>query len=144
MPLFNWSAPKNGLYFVSQKNSRSRFFLLLFLFNAPKNIPNSLIFHKNVPRAMKALTTGCMTGWMGAWHSHVSGSPRAELSIVELPKWVRATLSNDEHSSDDELLEYFMQEGEIDQDTAKRYVSYRDLYLRHIVLDDGTIYKPAR
>jgi hypothetical protein len=69
---------------------------------------------------------------------------RAELSIVELPKWVRATLSNDEHSSDDELMEYFMQEGEIDQDTAKRYVSYRDLYLRHIVLDDGTIYKPAR
>jgi hypothetical protein len=69
---------------------------------------------------------------------------RAKLSVVELPKWVRDTLSNDEYSSDDELMEYFMQEGKIDQDTARRYVSYRDLYRMNIVLDDGTIYKPTR
>ena len=56
--------------------------------------------------------------------------------------WIKSVLSNDEYSSDEELTTYFMKEGNLSKKEAQTWVSKRGIYLKNIVLDDSTIYKP--
>jgi len=56
--------------------------------------------------------------------------------------WIKDILSNDENSSDEELVEYFMEEGPMSKQQAEDVVTKRKFYLNNIVLDDGSIYKP--
>lgn len=58
-------------------------------------------------------------------------------------KWIRSVLSNDEYSSDEELVKYFIEEGKMSEKEAKGYVAKRNYYLCNIVLDNGEIYKPT-
>jgi cupin superfamily acireductone dioxygenase involved in methionine salvage len=43
--------------------------------------------------------------------------------------WVEAVLTNDETASDDELVEYFMQEGNFTKEEAELLVTKRGEYL---------------
>ena len=44
--------------------------------------------------------------------------------------WIKQTLANDENSSNEEMLEYFVKEGGLSQDEATRWVALRPEYLR--------------
>lgn len=44
--------------------------------------------------------------------------------------WIAQVLSNDENSSDAELVEYFVQEGPMSPQTAQECVGLRDKFLR--------------
>ena len=44
--------------------------------------------------------------------------------------WIKQILTNDEFSSDGELLEHFVKEGGLSQDEAARWVALRSEYLR--------------
>ena len=57
--------------------------------------------------------------------------------------WIKSILSNDEYSSDEELVQHFMKEGPMDEPTARNWVSKRSFYLNNIVLNDGTVYRPS-
>lgn len=57
-------------------------------------------------------------------------------------QWIKSVLSNDEYSSDEELLLYFVKEGPMTEEVAKEWISKRDFYLKNIVMDDGSVYKP--
>ena len=57
-------------------------------------------------------------------------------------KWIVAELSNNESSSDEELITHFMQEGPMTKEEASQWVSKRDFYLNNIVMDDGSVYQP--
>ena len=59
-------------------------------------------------------------------------------------EWIKSVLSNDEYSSDEELVAYLMQEGNMTEVEAKTWVSKRNFYLNNIVLDDGTVYDPRK
>ena len=59
-------------------------------------------------------------------------------------RWIKAVLCNDEHSSDEELVDWFMREGKLTEEEARAWVSKRSLYLNNIVLDDGTVYNPSK
>ena len=48
---------------------------------------------------------------------------------AETKQWIKSTLSNDEYSSDEEMLEYFMKEGGLSRDEATRWVALRPNYL---------------
>lgn len=48
-------------------------------------------------------------------------------------KWVKATLSNDDNSTNAELVEYFTSEGRMSKEEAKLWVSRRSFYLNNIV-----------
>jgi hypothetical protein len=56
--------------------------------------------------------------------------------------WIQAVLSNDEYSSDEELIAHFMNEGNMTEREAKKWVSKRKFYLNNIVMLDGTVYTP--
>lgn len=45
-------------------------------------------------------------------------------------RWIQAVLVNDENSTDEELKEYFMTEGNMSKEEAKHYVKQRDDALR--------------
>lgn len=60
----------------------------------------------------------------------------------ELTEWVKDILSNDEVSTNEELIEHFMHEGPMTKQQSINAVSKRKFYLNNIVLDDGSIYKP--
>ncbi|MFH7836321.1 MAG: hypothetical protein QXL51_06970 [Candidatus Aenigmatarchaeota archaeon] len=45
-------------------------------------------------------------------------------------KWIAATLSNDETSTDEELINYFMREGEMSKEEASFYVKQRNRFLQ--------------
>ena len=49
-------------------------------------------------------------------------------------RWIEQVLSNDENSSDDELIAYFQQNG-LTERQAIWAVSHRDAYLNEIVFD---------
>jgi len=59
-----------------------------------------------------------------------------------ISQWAKSVLSNDEYSSDEELIEYFMTEGPMMEDKAKMLVAKRSFYLNNIVMDDGTVFNP--
>ncbi len=63
--------------------------------------------------------------------------------ILEMPEFVKASLSNDENASDYEMVNYFVASGCSEAD-AQRFVSYRSFFLTNIVMDDGSIYQPMR
>jgi pyrroloquinoline quinone (PQQ) biosynthesis protein C len=56
--------------------------------------------------------------------------------------WIKAVLSNDEYSSNEELVKYFMDEGKLTEKQAKKWVAKRNFYLNNIVLNDGSVFKP--
>jgi hypothetical protein len=68
--------------------------------------------------------------------------PKIGGEIMDKEKWVKSILSNDENSSDEELVTQLMSEGKMTEEEAKKWVSKRDFYLNNIVMDDGTIYDP--
>lgn len=49
-------------------------------------------------------------------------------------RWIEQVLSNDENSTDEELVAYFQQNGLTNQQ-ARDVVSHRDAYLNDIVFD---------
>lgn len=59
-------------------------------------------------------------------------------------KWIKATLSNDEYSTDEEMVEYFMTEGKLTKEEAQKWVAQRSFYMNNIVMDDGSVYKPSK
>jgi len=61
---------------------------------------------------------------------------------MKLEDWVKSILSNDEFMSDEELVEYFIEEGPMSREEAEKWVSKREFYLNNIVMDDGSVYKP--
>jgi hypothetical protein len=48
--------------------------------------------------------------------------------------WIKDILSNDDVSTDEELMTHFMEEGRVPLDEAKLWVSRRGFYLTNIVL----------
>lgn len=54
-----------------------------------------------------------------------------------LLKLVEGSLSNDEVSSDEEMLEYFISNG-LTEEQARQALTYRDQYLNNIYLDGFT------
>lgn len=66
-----------------------------------------------------------------------------QISQQKQKHWILAVLSNDEYSSDEEIVTLFMQEGGLTEQEARAWVEKRDFYLKNIVLDDGTIYTPS-
>jgi hypothetical protein len=49
--------------------------------------------------------------------------------------WIKQTLANDEYSSDEEMLEYFMKEGPLSYDEAAQWLALRPQYLREVFCD---------
>ena len=43
--------------------------------------------------------------------------------------WIKQTLSNDEYSSDEEMLEYFMKEGPLSSEEAAQWLALRRQYM---------------
>ncbi|MGK8436750.1 hypothetical protein ACRS3X_05240 [Ectopseudomonas hydrolytica] len=56
---------------------------------------------------------------------------------LSLLAFVEEQLSNDEVSSDDEILEHFISNG-LTEEQARQALTYRDLYLQNIYLDGFT------
>ena len=52
--------------------------------------------------------------------------------------WIESVLSNDEVSSDQELVQLFMEEGGLTQQEACRWVAKRDVYLNNIVISPAS------
>ena len=61
----------------------------------------------------------------------------------DLNNWIKATLTNDEYSSDEEMMQYFITEGPMSKKEAELWVAKRSYYSMNIVMDDGSIYKPS-
>lgn len=62
--------------------------------------------------------------------------------------WIKSVLSNDEVSSDEELVAHFVENG-LAEPEAKRWIAKRSYYLNNIVLHDDAgndlgVYKPER
>jgi hypothetical protein len=53
--------------------------------------------------------------------------------------WIETVLSNDEVSSDQELVQYFMEEGGLTQREACHWVAKRDIYQKNIVISPASI-----
>lgn len=58
----------------------------------------------------------------------------ATILDTETVSWIKDILSNDEVSTDDDLITHFMEEGRVPLDEAKLWVSRRAFYLNNIVL----------
>jgi hypothetical protein len=54
----------------------------------------------------------------------------------KLKRWIEAVLSNDEVSSDEELIEHFMAEGKLSEKDVKYCVSKRMSYLNNLFPTD--------
>jgi hypothetical protein len=61
---------------------------------------------------------------------------------MQTENWIKSTLSNDEYSSDEELIEYFMTEGPMSKEEAEKWVAQRSFYMNNIVMDNGLVYNP--
>lgn len=57
----------------------------------------------------------------------------SEVLDEKTEKWVKATLSNDDNSTNDELVAYFTEEGRMSKEEAELWVSRRGFYLNNIV-----------
>ena len=57
--------------------------------------------------------------------------------------WIKDILSNDEFSTDEELIEFFKTEGKLSQAEAESWVAKRDFYANNIIMNNGSIYKPS-
>lgn len=57
-------------------------------------------------------------------------------------KFAQEVLSNNESSSNDELVGFFMKEGKFTEQEAKEWVSKRSFYLTHMVMEDGGVFDP--
>jgi len=62
---------------------------------------------------------------------------------TQILKWVKSELSNNESSSNKELIELFVNEGPMSKKEAEAWVAKRSFYMNNIVMDDGSIYKPT-
>ena len=51
-------------------------------------------------------------------------------------KWIKSTLANDENSSDEEIVTFFMEEGQMSEEEARAWVSKRTFYSMNIVMHD--------
>ncbi len=60
----------------------------------------------------------------------------------ELERWIATTLVNDEASTNEELIEHFMQGDEVPYAQAKFYVDQRNDALRHGLTFTLTPYAP--
>ena len=60
----------------------------------------------------------------------------------KLEHWIKSVLSNDEDSTDQELVDWFMQEGGLSKEEAEAWVSKRSFYLNNLVRDDGMVFDP--
>ncbi len=69
---------------------------------------------------------------------------KQQLLQADQEHWIQAVLSNDEYSSDEEIVTYFIQEGGLAEQEARAWVQKRGFYLKNIVLTDGTIYQPDK
>jgi hypothetical protein len=49
-------------------------------------------------------------------------------------EWIKQILSNDEVSGDQELVEWFMEEGHLSRKDAEKWVKKRDFYLKDVEL----------
>jgi len=49
--------------------------------------------------------------------------------------WIKDILSNDEASSNEELLEFFVKEGGLSRDEAARWLALRPQYMREVFCD---------
>lgn len=63
---------------------------------------------------------------------------------ISIEKWIKDILSNDESSTDKELIKLFIEEGNLTLKEAELWVTKRQYYLNNIVMDDGSIYKPTK
>ncbi len=61
---------------------------------------------------------------------------------MDKEQWVKAVLSNDEVSSDEELVDHFVQEGGLIKEEAEGWVAKRSFYLNNLVRDDGMVFDP--
>lgn len=50
--------------------------------------------------------------------------------------WIKGTLANDEVSSDEELVDFFIEEGGLTKEEATQWVELRSNYLRNVFCDD--------
>lgn len=50
--------------------------------------------------------------------------------------WIKSVLSNDENSTDEELIQWFIKEGKLTEKQAKEWVAKREYYLFNIVIED--------
>lgn len=66
---------------------------------------------------------------------------RDEISYQQREVWIKDVLSNDEYSTNEELLAYFTSEGVAEKE-AQDWISKRSFYMNNIVMDDGSVYKP--
>jgi polyhydroxyalkanoate synthesis regulator phasin len=60
------------------------------------------------------------------------GKDKKRESMTEKIYWIKATLTNDETSSDEELIKYFMEEGKMTEKEAKKWVAKRSNYMGKI------------
>ena len=51
-------------------------------------------------------------------------------------KWIKSTLANDENSSDEEIVTFFMEEGKMSEEEARAWVAKRTFYSMNIVMHD--------
>lgn len=56
----------------------------------------------------------------------------------EIINALESILSNDESSSDEELIEFFKDEFKLSDAEAENWIGKRNFYLNHIVTDDET------
>jgi hypothetical protein len=60
------------------------------------------------------------------------GKDKKREIMTEKIYWIKAVLTNDENSSDEELTEYFMEEGKMTEKEAKKWVAKRSNYMGKI------------
>lgn len=53
---------------------------------------------------------------------------------IKTISWMKAILMNDEHSTNQELIQLFITEGKLSEQAAKNWVGKRGYYLTHIKL----------
>lgn len=53
--------------------------------------------------------------------------------MINLESWVFSVLSNDEVSTDKELIDYFMSEGKLSRQQALYYIDMRSTFLKEVV-----------
>jgi len=64
------------------------------------------------------------------------------MSADQKLEFIKSTLSNDEYSSDSELVELFSRECHMSIEEAQGWVDQRSTYLNNIVMDDGSRFDP--
>ncbi len=73
---------------------------------------------------------------------HEQLSPEDKEKWTQADPWLRAELSNDEVSTDEELSTHLIQEGPMSKEEAEYWVNKRMFFINNIVMDDGSVYHP--